>query len=328
VELSIRYLARYPYLQEAKEWIISRVELPKLVFAQDPENRAARARGRERVLEAIFFDEVRERPLITKDACHAELLSWPFAKALVATVDERALARRYSKAEAKLAETRLKMEGLDLLLYLADQLMDIRPRSDGAEIHFTDYLKYAPRSRDWKLAYQELRKGYVYVPKGKLPSLLSGWVRENSDVEYLPKLEQLEDEARQIRTLSSFSHSVRYHIKGRQVEVMVCPPCMSNLIKWAKGGMVGRNKYKGRGIFSLATFLYALDLPGDEILGVLTGSERYARQAAKVKGYNPPGCAKLHDYGACAANAFCKNKKITHPLKYWKMLSKRKGTKD
>jgi len=107
-------LAYYPFVSEASAHVGNLgISLESLLNSRA--YRAARARGIERVKEALE-GEIKKSPVSGEAQVLSELLSYPFARMLVACVDDQLFTRRYSLADAKAAYTFLRTETPEFLL--------------------------------------------------------------------------------------------------------------------------------------------------------------------------------------------------------------------
>ncbi len=83
----------------------------------------------------------------------SELLSYPFARMLVACVDDQLFTRRYALAEAKAAYTLLKNENLAFLLEFGEDFgISADFKDTYFSMHFTDYIRFSKSLKDpaWK----------------------------------------------------------------------------------------------------------------------------------------------------------------------------------
>ena len=148
--MELRTMARYPFLEDASEFI--RSEGPTLEeLLLHPANEEARRDGMSRVRRAL--EEGRIPDTSTEADYLQELLSYPIARMIVSGVGDAYLIRRYSLAEAEKARRNMTLKDNDFISHVAKDLgMDFR--MDGLVLlHFSDYLRYSVqmKSKDWKL---------------------------------------------------------------------------------------------------------------------------------------------------------------------------------
>ncbi len=192
--------ARYPFLKESADLLRQKgVTLESLISSLAYER--ARTLGKERVLEAIEFAKVVERPIATETDAMNELLSYPVARMLVSCLGDEKFVRRYAIAEAKLANARLSSEveraketrlkrggtpssgggGADFVMRVAEELgLSVHTVGDSLAVDFSDYLRFssAIKSKSWKLVNQDVRNGETLVDVKRLVRLVEQMITE------------------------------------------------------------------------------------------------------------------------------------------------------
>jgi DNA primase large subunit len=121
------------------------------------------------------------------------------------------------------------------------------------------------------------------------------------------------------------------HLKHEPYQA--CPPCMAKIFYRVKEGTA-----KHQGLFSLSSFLYKLELPADEILGVFAKPGKYVKQLEAIKKsheegfteYSAPECSTMKRNGLCSPGGdnLCAKEWMTHPGKYYSMLRMREAKKE
>ena len=159
-------LAKYPFLSAA---------LPLLkAYRLETAPQEVKVRAVERVLEALGRGERGVIPRLENP--WLELLSFPYARALVNHVDDGWLRRRWALAEAGRMERLLHKEGDETLQLITKELnLTVMKTADGWAVHFTDYLKLARRLTTeprFKLVNRLLDKGLVSLTRPELVRLL------------------------------------------------------------------------------------------------------------------------------------------------------------
>lgn len=329
-------LADYPFTREAA----SRVEetgysLEGLLEDPNPQprlSRLVRKRATDRVLGAV-------RGEIPDGPAHplAELLSYPLARVMVSCLDDDLLARRYALAEAKLAGKKMRRESLQDLLLLARDL-DVHPQTDqnGLRVHFSDYLKAAARMRSpgWKLVNRSLERGWVTLTDRELARLLEERARDrigrglplSVPAEICERLR--EDLTRIAEELSAKRAEEKVDLG--EVTEDAFPPCIRGFLAQVASG--ANLAHSAR--FALTTFLLAVGMDVDEVVGVFNTSpdfdeERTRYQVEHISGkggtrYKPPSCATMATYGNCPGEErLCRW--VNHPLSYYERKVKRGG---
>jgi len=327
-------LSDYPFSREAA----ARVEetgysLEGLLEEPNPQPRLARLvkrRATERVLGAVRgeISDERAHPL-------AELLSYPLARVMVSCLNDDLLTRRYALAEAKLASRKMGTESLQDLILLARDL-DVFPQTDqaGLRVHFSDYLKGAARlhSPGWKLVNRSLEAGWVALTGSELARLLEERAKDRVGrglpLPVPPAIcQRLRPDLDRIEEVLSAKRAEEKVDLGEVTEDAF-PPCIRGfLAQVAKGANLAHTAR-----FALTTFLLAVGMTVDEVVGVFNTSpdfdeEKTRYQVEHIAGrggtaYKPPSCATMATYGNCPGeDRLCRW--INHPLSYYERKVKR-----
>lgn len=320
-------LAKYPFMKEAKEWVKNeKVSVEEILFDELYER--ARERGVRRVREAIEDGIVGEIPLVDEADCIMEIFSYPVARMIVISIENEYLLRRYALAEAKKAYLHMKIEPFEFIKKLSEEFgIEI----NGNEIHFLDYLKYAPTwDFKWKLVNRDLKNGYVKIEKNEIARLIQEAIRKKIYDELIyafapPEVKKVfKNEIMSIRSKFSFKDK---EIKTGEISHQYFPPCIKNLINSAKAGL--NIPHVGR--FTLVTFLNSIGMDTEEILKIFSSSpdfnsEKTRYQIEHITGkisatiYSTPKCDTIRTWGLCYPDEFCK--KVSHPLYYYRRRKK------
>lgn len=322
--MSLQTVSRYPFRSEASEWIRQRgVSLADVLT--NPAYRQVVEEGRDRVMEAMTEDGISDRTARDDARAVIAVLSYPIARMLVSSVGDILLVRRYALKEAKAAHAHLAGEDLEFLLELAEEELDLPAElvDDGeggtVRLHFTDYLKNASaiRHRPWKLHNQDLRDGYVHLPKRKFARLLQEALRQRIEDE-LPLevtdaiLEQLGDEIDAVvEGVERLRESIQKESYG-EFSLDYMPPCMMDLLTKTQQGV--NVPHMGR--FALTAFLSHVGLDADDILNLFRASSDFKESIASyqvrhilgdISGtrYTPPSCSTMQTFGICLKDKSC-----------------------
>ncbi len=312
VKPTITLLAKYPFLSTA---------LPLLrAYTLNTAPQEVRKRAAERVLEAL---ERGERGVIPKlDNPWVELLSFPYARALVNSVNDDWLRRRWALAEAARAERLLHSEGDDVLRYFIDDLkLQATKSADGKYwvMHFTEYLKLAKRLTSeprFKLANRLMDKGLVSLTRPEVIRLVREKLYNDYSVE--KPVSGWEPEEAKI---------IREALQKRAAETL--PPAPSR--EWAPCMVALRNKVADAshfGLFALAAYMAQRGYSVDSIIESLKVradfDERVARyqvehiaglRGSRVK-YKPPSCSSMKTHNLCIDDGRRCPYGIKNPLQY------------
>ena len=335
--MDVRSLARYPFLRESGQLIKGKgIGLEDLV--SDIAYERARLKGKARVLAALERGEVPEPPLASEQEALLELLSYPIARMLVASLQEPYLTRRYALSEAVAANRRLQEEDLSFLVQVAEELrVDLRSENGQAKMHFSDFLRCTSqmRSRSWKLINQNVDAGYVVLAKDKAVRVLQNAIQRKIEGELAGMevneliLKGFASDLSEIKAIvEEKKEKYRAEDLGR-VRITRFPPCMYQLLAMVQAG----ENVPHTGRFALVSFLHNIGMTNDEIFNVFAtvpdfdeGKTRY--QIEHVTGkissteYTPPECATMKTWGLCPGpDETCL--RIRHPLSYYRIKAKR-----
>jgi DNA primase large subunit len=295
IKISLNLLAKYPFLSSATPLLRTYhiTNLPKEV----------RGRAVERVLEAI---ERGERGVLPRlDNPWVELLSFPYARALVLYVGDDWLRRRWSLAEASRIERLLHGESDEVLMHVVNDL-GLKTWRTGEErwvMHFTLYLHLTKRLATeprWKLVNRLLDKGLLSLTRPEVVRLVREWVYENISQTKPTPANWIPEEAKIIREA----------LQRRAAKTVAPAPSM----EWAPCMVALRNRVADIGhfgLFALAAYMAQKGYEVREIVDVLRVrsdfDERIARyqvehiagqRGSRVK-YRPPSCQSMKTHGLC-----------------------------
>ena len=351
-----RILARYPFLSQAKEYIMREAPpLDKLLL--DPLYYEIREKGFTRVRTALEEGRIPAAVLLDEDAILDEILSYPLARMLVSSVNDSFLVARYCLAEAKSASTNLERETLEFQLdmardvgiegvfnqkYLPPEIhqkiadADISKESE-VVIDFIDYLKSSSsfNSPEWKMVNRELVHGYIALPGRTLIRIIEEKIRKRLLLE-LPLPVN--------RTITDALHEISAEIKMKTEEMKErfreedmgefsterFPPCISHLVSQIQANI--NLSHEAR--FFMASFLFHLGLDMPKVIAIFSQSPDFdaslaAYQLEHIRGdisgtkYTPPSCGTLKTNGICYKHdGLCRKEWMTHPLTYYRIKGK------
>lgn len=322
-------LAYYPFISEAST-LVENLDISLESLLNSRAYRAARARGIERVKEALE-GEIKKPSVTGEVQILSELLSYPFARMLVACVDDQLFTRRYALAEAKAAYNILKNENPTFLLKFGEDFgVSADFRNPYFSMHFTDYIRFSSSLKDpaWKLTNRQFRSGEVKITREEFARLLEEAVRERIEQSFpIPGIPS---------EVSSFCAPYVAEIKDEfevqkkkfgatdfgAVEPELFPPCISYALANVQGGVNLAHSMR----FAMTSFLLSVGMPVDEILNLFNISpdfdaEKTLYQIEHIAGatgnvYKPPACDTMRTYGNCIGkDRLCE--KINHPLAYY-----------
>ncbi len=350
--------ARYPFLKESADLLRQKgVTLETLISSLAYER--ARTLGKERVLEAIEFAKVVERPIATETDAMNELLSYPVARMLVSCLGDEKFVRRYAIAEAKLANARLSSEveraketklrrggappsgggGADFVIRIAEELgLSVHMVGDSLAVDFSDYLRFSSviKSKSWKLVNQDVRNGETLVDVKRLVRLVEQMITEKI-VSELPLpvtdliIEALTDDVEEIGSFLEQKRAEQPKKDFGKVSIVRFPPCMKKLLEMIRAG----ENVPHTGRFAIVAFLHTLGMDSETILSTFATSadfdenkSRYQIQhiTGEISGteYTPPECSTMKSYGICFdPDSLCDKEWMGHPLKYYRLKGRK-----
>lgn len=322
-------LAYYPFTSEASAHV-GNLEISLESLLNSRAYRAARARGIERVKEALE-GEIRKFPSSGEAQVLSELLSYPFARMLVACIDDQLFTRRYALAEAKAAYTFLKNESPDFLLEFGDDFGILADFHDSYfSMHFTDYIRFSNSLKDpsWKLTNRQLRAGKIKITKEEFARLLEEAVRERIEQSF--PIPDIPPEVSNFCSPYTAEIKEQFEVQKKKfgatdfgvIEPELFPPCIAHALANVQGGVNLAHSMR----FAMTSFLLNVGMSVDEILNLFNISpdfdaEKTLYQIEHIAGatgntYKPPACDTMRTYGNCIGkDGLCA--KISHPLGYY-----------
>jgi len=340
--MDVRTLARYPFFKESGQLIRDKgISLEDLVG--DIALERARLMGKRRVLAALEKGEVPEAPFASEQEALLELLSYPVARMLVASVQDPYLTRRYALSEAVAANSRLQREEVAFIEGVAKELeVDLRRENGSARMYFADFLRYTNqmRSKTWKLINQIVDGGYVVLTKEKAIRILQNAIQRKIEKELEEMavndliLKGFHDQLRDIREIVAEKKAKFKAEDLGKVRITRFPPCMYQLLAMVQAG----ENVPHTGRFAIVSFLHNLGMSNEEIFNVFAtvpdfDERKTGYQIEHITGkissteYTPPECATMKSYGLCPGpDETCL--RIRHPLSYYRLKARMEGKKN
>jgi len=325
-------MARYPFLQEVKEWVKNEgVSVNEILHDEIYER--ARDIAIQRVNDAVRKAVVGERALLNETDCIMEIFSYPLARMIVSSIESDFLRRRYALAEAKKAYNSLKNEDNGFIRKFAQEFgIELVEK----KIHFADYLKYAPTWHEkWKLVNRPLQKGMIEMSKIEMARLLQEAIRKKLEQEllvlYSPPEARKVFQGAILEIKNSLQKDEKKDVQTGNATILKFPPCMRQLVSAVQSGI--NVPHSGR--FSLVTFLHSIGMDTDEILALFSQSpdfneEKTRYQIEHITGkissteYIPPKCSSLQTWGLCPHEKDKLCEKVNHPLSYYRLKWRKK----
>ncbi len=168
----VRFLSRYPFLKEAKEYI-ERKNLNIDAIAESPVYGSAIKIATERIKNGIENGKIEYSPISNLGDAGYEIyiISFPLSKIFLsqAEVSEN-LKQRYAKSEGMLFETFVKKENENTRAEILMEILNFSRSRNRYAIYFSDYLLYTGNLKDKKfdLINRRLDNGFVEVNEDEL----------------------------------------------------------------------------------------------------------------------------------------------------------------
>lgn len=341
-------LAKYPLLPEAVDYVKAKTRVGDLLLADfETDFPGVIERAEERVKEALERGFVSYRGDLPPDV---ELASFPLALALVKSIGDGFLSRRYALAEAERVEKLLReeepeVEKSKIILKTAREVLRWKVEFLGFKapydyaLSLRNYLEVAPgfHHEKWKLVNRPVRGGYVYLPSRDLVRLIAEGVKRIVEEEAMGGFEgrlprRLREVADRIRRLLSEKRPASQIPELGEGEAVVeaFPPCVRNfyqaLVKGESLPHVAR--------FTVTSFLLNIGASIEDVVRLFTNiadaDERITRyqvehiaglRGSKTK-YTPPKCETLKTHGLCVEGGrLCRG--VNHPLTYYRRALRR-----
>ncbi|MGB1697021.1 MAG: hypothetical protein ACPHK8_01320 [Thermoplasmatota archaeon] len=324
-------LSYYPFLPGVREAIMELgPSVPDLLTSslyQGPRKRA------EEKVAAAMGDSVLESKSVMDDAgALDELLAAALTKMMIVCLGDRILAGRYASKEAARVRRALRSGPLEDVEVAVEALaLPIRD----SQIHFSDYLAWAPSDNEWKMVLRSVQGGQISLDRSDLEGLVEEALRRKLQKEleaematpaptdlrnalepYLVRLGVQLNEAKENWNTGDFG----------PVRDSAFPPCILQLFDDMKAGAM----IPHHGRFAFASFLGTVGMSADQVLDYMQAIPNFNREKSEyqirhitgelsVDPYTPPGCGTMQTNGVCPLarrDNLCHS--IKHPLSYYR----------
>ncbi len=298
------FLARYPFTSRAKKTMADANVAPSERLAE---------KAKARVLGALKRGEI---PAIASElsaAVQDELASYALARMMLSAVGSRFVANRYAVAEAKRAGAYMRGDSDENIAEVAKDLGVVLDLREGW-ISASSYLKFAPKSVDYKLINKKLSNGRVYLSRNEIIRVLEEAVRVYMERSTIRK------EVRVPEIVQRAASEIKRQIPTEETAISArisperFPPCIKKLLADLKNS----ENLPHTARWALAVFLLNAGLGVDDIVKIFADAPdfneqttRYQVEHAKKRAYKMPSCAAMDSYALCVADCGVKN-----PLRY------------
>ena len=340
----LQYLARYPYLIDAKTYVKKQgMSVTELI--KDPLYERARSIAIERLDKSFDQKDIGIRRLSTESDCIMELFSYPLARMITCCINDPFFTRRYALGEAVRFYKNLINETTPNLVEISKEFdlnINYQEENNLLSIYFTDYLSYAPtRYKTWKLINREIQHGFITITHKDLSRLSQEALRHRINEELTEKPCHEFTKKTFLEDIHRFKNKVAILQKNNEtipvgkLDIEKLPPCIKRILSDVQAG----ENVPHMGRFALVSFLNSLKLTTQDIIDLFNTAPDFDEEKSRYQiehitgelsstSYKPPGCEKLKTYGLCPSeeiDAICK--KTNHPSNYyryrWKMDKKK-----
>jgi len=330
IKLGSSELAKYPFLQEASDYILE----TKFDFAEfdRPEmihiiNRAVEKLEKE--LQGIIYSNL--------DEYEIEIMTFLVSLLLIKSIGLEEVSKKCSLFEAMRVErflsTDLSIERSSqkkklLVQKIFQELfninIDFNSTSSICKLSIPDYLLRASQmyEQEWKLINRSVKDGYVYLDtdeavrliRNELSNLIYTRVK-NMKVYEVPIL--IKSKADELRK----KYSGRY-VYRNQFKILEYPPCIKHAMEIINKG----ENLPHSARFMLATYMLAIGKTEEEVIEIFKNSPDYnekitryqvehlaGKKGSHIK-YSVPSCDRLRSEDLCFAVKECEN--LINPIQF------------
>lgn len=336
---TLTFLSRYPFLEDAREWVRSRELTISDMLSE--ENEPIQSRALKRVDDAIEGKEI-EHEVRDRGGEEIELLSYPVARFMVAAVGDQNLIKWFSHHEGERSRVLLEKEEPGNVLSIGEELglpalehppgwkpkrgmsrklsKGVRPQSFAMEgenreywVRFTGYLppKRNISGPEWDLINQTMRSGYIKLNRRTYIRILQELVKKKvEDGLYvrmdLPRNPKLVEMIKGLKSKVDGRKKKYAPTELGRITVTRLPPCMRQILGMSQAG----ENLPHHARFALVTFLHAIGMSGEDIFKVFTGAPDFKEDMVRYQvehitgsssatSYSPPNCDTMKTGGIC-----------------------------
>ncbi len=307
---NLSFCVKYPFTQAAKEVIQkSEITITDTIIE----------RAMERITAALTEGKLSKSIPLHDSERLEEIAANATARMILGQTKSRYLINKYAVAESKRASHYLEDEDEETIKQVAlDFKIETKKEGDKLIIPVYTYLKYAPRSIDYKLMNRELVGGQVKIKPREKIRIIEEAVRK-----HMEKIPLVKTPPQAIVTAAEKLNEMLPKLQPQEQTIPFneadLPPCIGRLIESIK-------KHENLGHqarWYLAVYLLGSKMNFEEIVTLYSNLPdynekitRYQLEHAQKKGYVVPACATINTWGLCCAEC-----KIGSPLN-WKTLRK------
>jgi len=290
MQKDIRFLSRYPFLKEGKEYI-ERKNLNLETIAESPVYGSAVKISAERILNGIIRGKTEYSPRSNLGDAGYEiyLISFPLAKIFLnlAEVSEN-LRQKYAKSEGALFEEFIRKEGEDARNEILMEILKFSRKknlekklNNANEIYFVDYLSYTKNFDEkfrekFRLINRRVDNGFVEVDEDELIIMARALVEKRyAEILNLSNINLPDVIAEKAKLLKSEFKKIEMEIFPKIFMKSTANPEMPPSIARIVQKIENKEKVNHNERFVLASFLVNKETPVEEIKKIFAHSSNY-----------------------------------------------------
>ncbi|MEK6979709.1 MAG: hypothetical protein AABW86_05790 [Candidatus Micrarchaeota archaeon] len=310
---NLDFCVRYPFSNAAKEL------LEKEGISPTPE---IMDKGLARLKSALSGKWMKSTAVHDSEKL-AEVASYAVARMILSYMRNRYLTNKFAVAEAKLAHSFFEKEGDGALGAISEELgIKIKNENKTLFVPLPSYLKFSPRSIDYKLVNRSVSNGFVSVNPHERRRLMEEAVRKKAGE--IPQLRSGVPDS-----IKKAAENLKADLPKIEPQRAVTfkegdnPPCIEKLLE----SLRKHENLNHQSRWALAVYLSARGMSAERIVSLYSNLPdfnekitKYQVEHIKKRGYSVPSCATLLSYGICCAEC-----RIGSPLN-WRGKTRGSGT--
>ena len=323
----LRFCAKYPFTKEARDY------LDFLKINLDSIDDSMIEYGAKRITESLGDPSKRAREKSEQIKTSKEpylmneLISYPVSKILTSLSEDRALKKKFAKAEAQKVYYFLQFEDNDGLFDIAAQFFHVQREKETFLVPFQEYLNNMPEEKEYALVNLEIENGRIKLDKEQLAKLVSQYLFQSI---LTAKIDKRDIKNKMfLYFVDEIKKDRRYAVPEDlgKVEFEAFPPCMRKIYH----DLQSEEKVGHMPRFVFSAFLASIKMPIEEAVSLFKNQANfnenktryylehsYGLKSNRTK-YSVPTCSKMDSYGACYRDNACR---WSHPMTYYAKTKK------
>ncbi len=298
--MDLSFCAKYPFTSDAKDYMAKKgIPLTSELVE----------RAEARLKSALLKAEIPRLGSTLETELIASIASYAASRMMLSAMKNRFLTGRHAVAEAKRASAYLNSD-TDANLERVASRLGLRFAGNGVPV--SDFVRFMPRTYDYKLVNRKLKNGIVSVNRHERVRLTEEAIRKSLEASLPVGIEvpaQIKESAERIK-----AQLPKEEVAEIEIERGNFPPCIKKLLEDLG---IGENLgHTSRWV--LAAYLLKAKVPKEDIIKLFSSAPdfdlettRYQVEYIAKKGYSVPTCASMDSYGICVANCH-----VGSPLRY------------